>query len=364
MAWNPLKSDNDSEKDPTQPDASAAAPQQEARILDATGVDPEAGQRPEASEVDDGEQGDVTETAQPSEADATPVDERSHESGDEEFSAAESAEADRADAEVARPEGEGEGDGERQTRGSTAAPVIGAAGGAVAAGAATTEPEAGPPLYRDVRAPRQPIPDTTDVQPVGDDVDPVRVEQDRLDAERRARREARAAALAPMADERATKIVPAKPQKKTTDKFWASLGLFLLRVVVAGTMGVHGVQKLLNIPATTDFFANTILPYPRYVAIGVGALEVAVAVALLFGMLTRLAGLGLTLLMAGALGLVVWGNWSIIQPGTQGFVGEHELLLATVGLLFLILGAGAWSVDGSFRRRRDAVRAEREAMVG
>ena len=56
MAWNPLKSDNDSEKDPTQPDASAAAPQQEARILDATGVDPEAGQRPEASEVDDGEQ--------------------------------------------------------------------------------------------------------------------------------------------------------------------------------------------------------------------------------------------------------------------------------------------------------------------
>lgn len=182
--------------------------------------------------MDDGEQGDVTETAQPSEADADAGRRAQPRVGRRGVLGRRVGRGRPGGRRVARPEGEGEGegDGERQTRGSTAAPVIGAAGGAVAAGAATTEPEAGPPLPRrqgaaaaDPRHDRRPAggrrcrPGARRAGPAG----------------RRAARppRGRAAALAPMADERATKIVPAKPQKKTTDKFWASLGLFLLRVV-------------------------------------------------------------------------------------------------------------------------------------
>ncbi|WP_052462700.1 DoxX family membrane protein [Nigerium massiliense] len=189
-------------------------------------------------------------------------------------------------------------------------------------------------------------------------------EQERLAAERRARRDAREAALAP-ARQPEQELAPVTTTQvvRTTDTFWGSLGLFLLRAVTAFIMGVHGAQKLLNRSAATDLFSNTILPYPRYLALGVGVLEVLIAVALLVGLLTRLAGLGVTLVTGGALALVLWGAWSIFQPGQSGFIGELELLLAAVGLLLLFLGGGGWSLDRAFRRRRAQTKAERQAML-
>ena len=62
----------------------------------------------------------------------------------------------------------------------------------------------------------------------------------------------------------------------------------------------------------------------------------------------------------GALAFVMWGPWSPFVPGQPGFLGEFELLLAAVGLLFLLVGAGGWSVDRSFRSARQRDKAERQ----
>lgn len=150
----------------------------------------------------------------------------------------------------------------------------------------------------------------------------------------------------------ATAVTPPKP---TTDKFLPSLGLFLLRLVTAAIMGIHGFQKLTDIPSTEAFFKSLNIPSPLYAAWGTGVAEVLAAVALLFGMATRAAGLGTAAVAIGALALVKWGDKNPFEKGVPGFAGELELLLAAVGLMLFCIGAGRWSVDGSMgaSRRRN-----------
>ena len=208
-------------------------------------------------------------------------------------------------------------------------------------------------------------------------------ERERLVAERAARREARLAALAPApepepqfhaapaADTAAAPVaagatavseLPVRTEtltviQRSNDKFAGSLGLFLLRLVVAAIVGIRGLYHLLNLPATTELIQNTVIPAPSIMAIVLGAAEVAIAIALVFGLLTRVAGLGLMLVAGGALGFVLWGPWSPFTAGQAGFTGELELLLVAVGLLFLLVGGGGWSVDHGFRARRADARA-------
>ncbi|MDN5571627.1 MAG: DoxX family protein [Propionibacteriaceae bacterium] len=213
----------------------------------------------------------------------------------------------------------------------------------------------------------------------------VRAERERLQNERAARRDARLAALAPApqpdpaaagtAPRGATAAapgslspIPSEPvvterivTRRSTDRFGPSLGLFLLRLVTAAIMGVHGIQKLLNLPGTTAMLEQTMIPYPSIMAIVIGAAEVAIAIALVFGLMTRIAGLGVALIAGGALAFVRWGNWNPFVTGQSGFTGELELLLAAVGVLLLFTGGGGWAVDRGFRTRRAAERELREA---
>jgi len=137
-----------------------------------------------------------------------------------------------------------------------------------------------------------------------------------------------------------------------TDRFLGSFGLFALRLVTAAILFVHGLNGIINSKPVVDLWSNTVLPYPRYIALGVSVTEVALAILLVFGLLTRLAGLGVLAIMAATLAFVMWGPWSVFEPGGMGFIGEHELLLGAVGLLFLVVGAGGWSVDYMVRRTR------------
>ncbi len=195
-------------------------------------------------------------------------------------------------------------------------------------------------------------------------------EHDRLVAERAARKQARLAALAPAPTPDPAAATPARRPgesvvtgtpvvsepvtvvRRSTDRFAGSLGLFLLRLIVAAVFGVHGMNKLLNLPGTIAMLERTVIPAPSIMAIVIGAAEVAVAIALVFGLLTRVAGLGAVLIAGGALAFVLWGPWSPFQPGQSGFTGELELLLVGAGLLFLLVGGGGWSVDHGFRARR------------
>jgi len=52
-----------------------------------------------------------------------------------------------------------------------------------------------------------------------------------------------------------------------------------------------------------------------------------------------------------ALAYVKWRTGALFTEGQPGFTGELELLLAAVGVLFVGVGGGGWTVDRRFRRR-------------
>lgn len=191
--------------------------------------------------------------------------------------------------------------------------------------------------------------------------DGVSEEQARLERERAARREARLAALESVREDDplqrpAAQAPLVRPARPVTDRFWGSLALFLLRLVTAAILFVHGMNGIINNAPVQTTWANTVLPFPRYIGLGLPWVEVGIALLLVFGVLTRLAGLATLGIMGLTLAFVMWGRWSIFEPGGTGFLGEHELLLAIVGLVLMLLGAGAWSIDYALRRgRREAV---------
>jgi uncharacterized membrane protein YphA (DoxX/SURF4 family) len=192
-------------------------------------------------------------------------------------------------------------------------------------------------------------------------LEPVSEEEQRLAAERAARREARTVALAAPAPAPLMAPAPVVIHKRTNDKFFGSLGLFVLRIVVAGIMAIRGLNILTDIPTAQRQFAQTVIPEPGIMAIVTGVASELIALALLLGLLTRFAGLGIALIAGGALAFVYWGNWSPFVTGQPGFTGEFQLLLATVGLLLLLIGGGGWSLDRAFRAGRERDKRERAA---
>ncbi|MEL4503644.1 DoxX family protein [Luteococcus sp. H138] len=153
---------------------------------------------------------------------------------------------------------------------------------------------------------------------------------------------------------------PVRPEvpKPTTHKFLPSLGLFLLRLVTAGIMGIHGYQKISDLSKTQAFMTSLNLPSPTYLAWGIAIAEILAAVALVFGLLTRVAGLGIAALTIGALALVQWKAGNPFEAGKPGFAGELELLLAAVGILLFCVGAGRWAIDGQLSANRRKAKSE------
>ncbi len=145
---------------------------------------------------------------------------------------------------------------------------------------------------------------------------------------------------------------------RTNDKFFGALGLFLLRLVTAVIMGVRGYQHLTDFHGTQVFLTKVGIPDPHTMAWVLGIGECLCALGLLFGALTRVAGLGVAAIAIGALTFVKWGKVNPFVHGQPGFNGELELLLSGVGLLFVLLGAGGWSIDGGVRRARTADRVD------
>ena len=134
--------------------------------------------------------------------------------------------------------------------------------------------------------------------------------------------------------------------------------MFLFRIVVGGILGIHGFQHLTQRDLTLR--AVQTLPLPSgYAQTGVwvlGICECIAAVCIILGLFTRIAGVGVIIIMLLALTFIFWGSFAIFK--TMGFKGELELLLAGCGVLLLFLGAGGWSIDAAYRRSRAAAKAE------
>jgi putative oxidoreductase len=135
-----------------------------------------------------------------------------------------------------------------------------------------------------------------------------------------------------------------------THEDWA---LTVARVFCGGMMFAHGAQKALGIWGGSGFAATMEkmsgrLPEP--IVFLVIAIEFLGAAFLVLGLLSRLAALGVVIVMAGAM---------ITVHGPNGFFAsdkgvELNLLYTGLALVSLIGGGGAFSIDRAIQRSRRA----------
>ena len=134
------------------------------------------------------------------------------------------------------------------------------------------------------------------------------------------------------------------------------IGAFIARIALGIVILPHGLQKLLGLfggagySGTVEFFVSS--GVPAFVAILIIVGESFGAVGLIVGFLSRLAALGITIIMLGAIVTVhlqngFFMNWAGTAAG-EGF--EYHLLAVGLGLIVLFKGGGVWSVDRAIAR--------------
>jgi putative oxidoreductase len=127
-----------------------------------------------------------------------------------------------------------------------------------------------------------------------------------------------------------------------------SAGLAVLRLVVGIIFIAHGAQKFFvyGIEGTTGAFGQMGVPFPAITAPLTAAVELLAGAALIIGLLTRLAALGLAIDMLGAIVLVRAKGGFFAPNGV-----EFELMLFAAALALALTGAGAFSVDAALANR-------------
>jgi putative oxidoreductase len=134
--------------------------------------------------------------------------------------------------------------------------------------------------------------------------------------------------------------------------------LLAQRVALGLIMFPHGAQKLLGwfggygFSGTMGFFTGT-MHFPAPLAVLIILAESVGAAALVLGAGTRLAALGITAVMIGAVATThlpvgFFMNWDGAQRG-EGF--EYHLLALALALPLLVRGGGALALDGWLTQR-------------
>jgi len=138
-----------------------------------------------------------------------------------------------------------------------------------------------------------------------------------------------------------------------------NLGLTILRVVVGVIFLAHGSQKLFvfGFSGVTGAFAQMGVPAAGILGPFVAFVEFFGGLALISGLLTRLASLGLMSTMIVAISLVHLKGGFFAPTGV-----EFPLSLLGSTLLLAITGAGAWSLDGLIGSRNSKVEAKPETV--
>jgi len=133
----------------------------------------------------------------------------------------------------------------------------------------------------------------------------------------------------------------------------SSLTGLILRVTLAVVMFPHGAQKVFGwfgghgFKGTMKSFTGSGIP--TVFALLAIAAESLGPLGLAVGLLTRVAAFGIACLMLVAIVTVHWPNgffmnWEGNQKG-EGF--EYHLLALAMAISLMIVGAGAWSLDGA-----------------
>src|SRR5665213_3258649 len=130
----------------------------------------------------------------------------------------------------------------------------------------------------------------------------------------------------------------------------ADLALVAVRVALAWIFIWYGAGKLfgsfngLGLHQTALYFANTAHLHPGgFFAVLGGVIEFGGAIALVFGLGSRVAGLALFGDMVMAMITVTWANGINSEKLPAGY--ELNVALAVLALVVVLLGAGRFSID-------------------
>lgn len=129
-----------------------------------------------------------------------------------------------------------------------------------------------------------------------------------------------------------------------------NVGLVIVRLIVGVIFIAHGGQKLFvyGFEGVAGGFAQMGVPMASVVGPFIGFVELFGGIALIVGLLTRLASFGLFATMIGAMVLVHLPAGFFAPNGI-----EFPLSLAGSALLLTLTGAGTYSIDALIARRRE-----------
>ena len=142
-------------------------------------------------------------------------------------------------------------------------------------------------------------------------------------------------------------VLSATPTARQID-----LALLLVRLAVGAIFIAHGAQKIFvyGFAGVAGSFGQMGVPMPGIMGPLVAIVEFAGGIALVLGLLTRLAAIALAIDMLGAMLLVHLAGGFFLPAGV-----EFALLLFLACLALAIAGAGAISIDNSIAGRRTTV---------
>ena len=146
----------------------------------------------------------------------------------------------------------------------------------------------------------------------------------------------------------------------TTSPRQLDLGLLVLRILTGVVLAAHGGQKLFvyGFAGVTGAFGQMGIPMPEIAGPAVALVEFFGGLALIVGLLTRLAGFGLAVNMLGALFLVHLKAGFFLPNGY-----EFVLTLFGATATLMLTGAGRYSLDALVTSRRSTFASEQPKQV-
>jgi putative oxidoreductase len=126
------------------------------------------------------------------------------------------------------------------------------------------------------------------------------------------------------------------------------LGIAIIRIFTGLVFAMHGWQKVFvyGFPGVTDAFTKMGVPVPGMAGPFVALVELLGGLALIIGLLTRLAALGLMFDMLGAILLVHLAGGFFLPAGY-----EFAMVLFATCLGLVLAGPGALSADATLASR-------------